>query len=120
MLRTAGHDFMDFRKGAGRGGSDGCVNFEDPDNAGIAQCLTQFRITEAYDCVKDRVSVADFLVIAAEVAAARIANSHNSKEFFAEGTLAKTFLDGFKFGRKTAKDCSWNVGLMPDPQNSCG
>ena len=36
LVRMAGHDFMDFRKGAGRGGSDGCINFDDPDNAGIA------------------------------------------------------------------------------------
>ena len=120
LVRTAGHDFMDFRKGAGRGGSDGCINFDDPDNAGISRCLTEFRIPSAYECMSDRVSVADFLVIAAEVAASRIANSHNSEDFFAEGTLAKTFLDGFKFGRRTTKDCDWNVGLMPDPQNSCG
>ena len=32
MIRAAGHDFMDYRVGAGRGGSDGCINFEDADN----------------------------------------------------------------------------------------
>lgn len=38
LLRTARHDFMDFRVGAGRGGSDGCVNLADKDNDGISRC----------------------------------------------------------------------------------
>ena len=36
-LRAAGHDFMDFRNGAG--GSDGCLRFDDPDNKGLINCL---------------------------------------------------------------------------------
>ena len=36
-LRAAGHDFMDFRSGAG--GSDGCLRFDDPDNKGLINCL---------------------------------------------------------------------------------
>jgi hypothetical protein len=38
MVRTAGHDFMDFRidvNGKQVGGSDACMNFLDPDNNGI-------------------------------------------------------------------------------------
>ena len=36
MLRLAGHDFMDFRTDEKKkGGSDGCINFEDPDNKGL-------------------------------------------------------------------------------------
>lgn len=34
LLRFAGHDFMDYRKSKG-GGSDGCVDFSDPDNKGL-------------------------------------------------------------------------------------
>lgn len=34
VLRTSGHDFMDYRVNVG-GGSDGCVNFNDPDNKGL-------------------------------------------------------------------------------------
>ena len=43
LVRLAGHDFMDFRFDAATntssGGSDGCVNFNDPDNAGLASCV---------------------------------------------------------------------------------
>merc|ERR1719217_994722 len=39
VLRMAGHDFMDFQWGQG-GGSDGCIDFNDPDNAGLQPCLT--------------------------------------------------------------------------------
>jgi hypothetical protein len=41
IIRLSGHDLMDFRNysGVAPGGSDGCVNFNDPDNAGLAYCL---------------------------------------------------------------------------------
>ena len=42
IVRAAGHDFMDFRynaDGSTSGGSDGCINFNDPDNAGLRECL---------------------------------------------------------------------------------
>merc|ERR1711920_781354 len=38
VLRAAGHDFMDFRNGVG--GSDGCLRFDDPDNKGLINCLS--------------------------------------------------------------------------------
>ena len=40
LIRLAGHDFMDFRHDeAQQGGSDGCVNFDDPDNKGLQKCI---------------------------------------------------------------------------------
>lgn len=42
LVRAAGHDFMDFRINADNttsGGSDGCINFLDGDNAGLQSCL---------------------------------------------------------------------------------
>lgn len=38
IIRLSGHDLMDFRNYSGvvTGGPDGCVNFNDPDNAGLA------------------------------------------------------------------------------------
>ena len=41
LVRTAGHDFMDYRNtnGVESGGSDGCINFADEDNTGLADCL---------------------------------------------------------------------------------
>ena len=42
IVRTAGHDFMDYRidaDGSTSGGSDGCIDFADSDNTGLADCL---------------------------------------------------------------------------------
>jgi len=42
LVRTAGHDFMDFRMhpdNTTTGGMDACINFNDPDNAGLKECL---------------------------------------------------------------------------------
>jgi len=42
IIRLSGHDIMDFRNysGVATGGADGCINFLDPDNAGLAFCLS--------------------------------------------------------------------------------
>jgi len=42
LVRAAGHDFMDFRinaDGTTSGGMDGCINFNDGDNAGLQSCI---------------------------------------------------------------------------------
>ena len=69
VLRMAGHEFMDFRSGVG-GGSDGCVDFSDGDNAGLDVCLYRgsfgVLIADAYASYCTTVSLADFLVISAE------------------------------------------------------
>lgn len=51
---------------------------------------------------------------------ARTATSFNSADPFAEGTLAKTFRDNFKYGRETSTTCEWNNGFMPDAADGCG
>ena len=82
---------MDFRKskhsGQSVGGSDGCVNFKDADNAGLAPCLINTGISAIYEEWCDQVSVADFMVLAAEVSTASLAINHNPENYFAEGTL---------------------------------
>jgi len=50
-LRLAGHDFMDFRKFSttdSMGGADGCINFNDGDNNGLLDCITNFGLANAY------------------------------------------------------------------------
>jgi len=118
----AGHDFMDFRYGADgkmTGGSDGCINFNDPDNAGLPNCIREFDVATAYESVCDRVSLADFVVIAGEAVMARTATSYNSKDKNAPGSLAKLYRDQFKHGRKTNLGCNNPVGLMPSPELGC-
>jgi hypothetical protein len=50
IIRLSGHDLMDFRNYSGvvTGGSDGCVNFNDPDNAGLAECLSSTNFLPVY------------------------------------------------------------------------
>merc|ERR1719409_2383713 len=80
------------------GGSDGCINFNDKDNKGLVQCIQQTGITKAYDEHCDVVSLADFIVIAAEATMARTSKSfilNETTDPYSEGTLAKTFRDQF-------------------------
>jgi hypothetical protein len=121
LLRTAGHDFMDFRwtsDGKATGGSDGCINFEDADNTGIPQCLAQFEVAALYKNWCDKVSLGDFLVIIAEAVMARTATSYQANSFDS-GTLAHTFMSQFEFGRPTVSSCEEHVGLMPNPEEGC-
>ena len=63
------NSWIDFRSGVG-GGSDGCVDFSDGDNAGLDVCLYRgsfgVLIADAYASYCTTVSLADFLVISAE------------------------------------------------------
>jgi len=54
---------------------------------------------EIYNNRKHDCSLADFLIIISEAAMARSHTSYNSEDTFAEGTLAKSFRDGFRFNR---------------------
>ena len=103
-MRLAGHDFMDFRlhpDGSTTGGSDACLNFEDPDNKGLAECIVEFDLASAYTPMCDKVSLADFVFIAGEAVMGRTATSYNEEDYWAEDTLAKQLIEGFKFGRVT-------------------
>ena len=94
LLRMAGHDFMDFRyeaDGTSTGGSDGCINFEDPDNKGLPECLTLYNMPAVYEEFKDDVSLADFFVIAAEAAMGRTASDYNTIFRFASSSLSNKF-----------------------------
>jgi hypothetical protein len=115
VVRVAGHDFMDFRYSnldldgsPTSGGSDGCINFKDDDNTGLSECLQNSGIIDVYQSFCTTLSLADFLVIAAEAVMGRTATYYNSGDYYADGTFAKVLRDNFKFGRKTAKTCSWN------------
>lgn len=112
LVRLAGHDLMDYRydfkvnkegkvsKSAinQNGGSDGCINFNDRDNKGLVECIQTTNITQAYDEHCGVVSLADFIVIAAEATMARTSNSHEINyplDPYTEGTLARSFRDHF-------------------------
>jgi hypothetical protein len=59
---------MDYRVGgtggsANVGGSDGCINFADADNTGLASCITEFNINTDYQNYCTTISLADYIVI---------------------------------------------------------
>lgn len=124
-MRTAGHDFMDFRwfkKGTdveASGGSDGCINFKDSDNKGLPFCLTESRIAEDYAKTCGYVSLPDFLIIAAEAVMTRTAAKYDAADKWKSGSLGERFKVNFRFGRKTVNECPENIGLMPDAEQGC-
>lgn len=122
LLRLAGHDFMDFRKGEDdqtSGGSDGCVNFEDDDNKGLDQCIAAIDVQYVYQGWCGQVSLADFIVIAAEAAMSKTATKFNADAPFAEGSLESKFRDNFRAGRTTLEECPDQYKLMPDAEKGC-
>eukprot|EP00434_Breviolum_minutum_P004822 symbB.v1.2.004251.t2/scaffold241.1/size254724/6 len=118
VLRMAGHDFMDFANG--QGGSDACTDMEDPENAGLPECLSAGEhgksLQDVYHQICHMVSLADFLVIAAE---AVIASTRARHEAATAGAPSLDLRSRFKFGRQTASSCSFAVGRLPDPERGC-
>ena len=122
VLRLAGHDFMDFNGTAGSGGSDGCLDFSDPDNAGLFSCMNSSSFDEGVDEEALRnaslqpvyaefchmVSVADFIVIAAEAVMSKQSRTGHLE-----------FEQQFEYGRTTKERCEGNPA-MPNPEGSCG
>jgi hypothetical protein len=118
LLRTAAHDFMDFRVGGG-GGSDGCVNLDDSDNAGIPECLERFEIPGLYKRFSRKVSLADFFVIIAEAAVGRTATGWSQENRWSSDSLEYRFRTSFKYGRETKTTCKFAMHRMPNPENGC-
>lgn len=118
VLRMAGHDFMDFANG--QGGSDACTDMEDPENAGLPECLASGEhgksLQEVYNQYCLDVSLADFLVIAAE---AVIASTRARYEDASPGAPHLDLRAAFKFGRQTASSCDFAVGRLPNPERGC-
>jgi len=119
VLRAAGHDFMDFS--SGMGGADGCLDMNDADNAGLAACLHAgdehgVSLATAYSQHCIDVSLADFLVIAAEAMM-----TETRAHVLADNNLAAPldFRSKFRFGRSTATTCEFARGRLPNPENSC-
>eukprot|EP00930_Biecheleria_cincta_P080020 TRINITY_DN680_c0_g1_i5.p1 TRINITY_DN680_c0_g1~~TRINITY_DN680_c0_g1_i5.p1 ORF type:complete len:502 (-),score=84.83 TRINITY_DN680_c0_g1_i5:226-1731(-) len=118
VLRMAGHDFMDFKDG--QGGADACTDMNDGDNAGLAECLVLgehgVSINDAYQKYCTTVSLADFLVIAAEAVM-----TASRSLVLAEDSSAPLidFRSSFQFGRTTAMSCDFAAGRLPNPENGC-
>lgn len=119
VLRMAGHDFMDYVKGSG-GGSDGCIDFSDGDNAGLAPCLYAgefgFSLAQSYANFCTSISLADFIVIAGEA----VINS--TRKLVVIDNASRPVLDlrsQFQYGRTTSTTCSFSHGRLPNPESSC-
>eukprot|EP00931_Biecheleriopsis_adriatica_P066330 TRINITY_DN40718_c0_g1_i1.p1 TRINITY_DN40718_c0_g1~~TRINITY_DN40718_c0_g1_i1.p1 ORF type:complete len:500 (-),score=107.40 TRINITY_DN40718_c0_g1_i1:35-1534(-) len=118
VLRVAGHDFMDYKDG--EGGSDGCLDMHDGDNAGLAECISEgefgISIADAYADFCTTISLADFFVIAAEAVMA------SSRQHVLDDDSSRSYIDfksNFKWGRTTALSCGWAEGRLPNPEDSC-
>ena len=123
LVRFTGHDVMDYNPNPQPipdthlwtwGGNDGCVNFQDPDNKGLKDCIIgengHASIKDIYSHYCTTVSFADFMNIAAESLIAHTSSDKNG--------MRERFRNQFKFGRTTADYCLWNNHL-PNPEKSC-
>ena len=120
-MRLAGHDLMDFRKhasGQWTGGSDGCINFNDGDNKGLKSCIVAIGIKDVYEKICDKISLADFMVVAAEAVMSRAAKKYDAANPWGKDSLEARFLFFAKLGRQTNENCN-EKGLMPNPENGC-
>lgn len=78
--------------------------------------MKRAKIPEAYAKHCDKVSLADFTVIAAEAVMGRTSPTYNAQDTFAEDTLLHTFRENFLAGRETANTCPWSIDRMPDAE----
>lgn len=119
VLRMAGHDFMDYKDG--KGGSDGCTDMKEGENGGLPECLNRgdvggLSLADAYVNFCGDVSLADFLVIAAESVMTETRNRWGMRN--GPQTARLNFKRNFRFGRTTnIEPCS--MGLLPNPEGSC-
>lgn len=120
VLRMAGHDFMDFDSTTGLGGADACTDMDAADNAGLLACLAHgengVSLSQAYSQFCHAVSLADFLVIAAEAVMVE-----SRKHALQPGQpVDVNFRDQFRFGRTTrVQGCAFAEGQLPNPTMGC-
>jgi len=120
VLRMAGHDFMDFDPSTDppSGGSDGCLDLTDQDNMGLAECLHHGEHGQAlkstYLKYCGHISLADFLVIAAE------AVMYHSLSATQQAKQNVNFIKHFKWGRTTARECPGSADRLPHGTDGCG
>merc|ERR1719284_1301136 len=111
---------MDFRDGTG--GADACTDMNHVDNVGLAPCLHSgdehgLSLASAYQQHCTEVSLADFLVIAAEA----VMTATRSNVLAADPSASPVnFRSQFRFGRTTAMSCGFASGRLPSPENGCG
>lgn len=128
-VRAVGHDFMDFDSSQPfPGGADGCIDFQDHDNDGLPACIFSgdhgVSINDVYQAFCTRVSLADFIVIAAEAAMDWSRTAHGLEQFgFTQGRQTETFKTLFRYGRVTASQCDGFDGAgtsrLPNPEHGC-
>merc|ERR1712151_881214 len=96
-VRIAGHDFMDYDSTSSEaGGADGCIDFHDHDNRGLEECLylgdNGVSLNDVYQNICTKISLADFLVLAAEAAMDWSRMAHGLPNFsYASGPNTNTF-----------------------------
>eukprot|EP00448_Togula_jolla_P002505 CAMPEP_0170604362 /NCGR_PEP_ID=MMETSP0224-20130122/19382_1 /TAXON_ID=285029 /ORGANISM="Togula jolla, Strain CCCM 725" /LENGTH=462 /DNA_ID=CAMNT_0010929259 /DNA_START=56 /DNA_END=1444 /DNA_ORIENTATION=- len=117
-LRMAGHDFMDYADGIG--GANACTDMTDPDNAGLAACLYAgeygVSLRDVYVNFCTHVSLADFLVIAAEA----VIDWSRRHAVRSDPTISTFHLEWrFRYGRRTAEYCPESKHKLPNPEGSC-
>jgi len=120
VVRLAAHDFMDYRDGEPAAGADGCFHLGDIDNHGLSSCFVTGRhgisIMDAYVDFCSSISLADFIVIAAEA----VMNITRQTTLLEDPSRQPfDFRSRFKYGRETSSSCKAALGSLPDAEAGC-
>mmetsp|Transcript_54380 Transcript_54380/g.122170 ORF Transcript_54380/g.122170 Transcript_54380/m.122170 type:complete len:491 (-) Transcript_54380:46-1518(-) len=121
VLRLAAHDFMDYQEKASSaiGGSDGCLDFHHEINAGLAECIEEVDLLGLYEESCENVSLADFIVIAAEsviLHSRKRAAVHGGPDDQDALLRVRDLQRQFRYGRTTAPTCASSAHLLPNPE----
>jgi hypothetical protein len=109
MLRLTAHDWMD-------GIADGCLDFTDDEHKGL-MCTKSFKsaygdsnasLFDAYSDWCTKISLADFMVIAAEAVIKRTRKMAVEDDTY---QLADRLRSTFQYGRSTVKECPENAKM---------
>lgn len=98
-VRLSFHDAGTWDKGSKSGGPDGCLHMADPDNGGLSEVVRDL-IEPLYEPYKERLSRADFWVLAANTALTNAAAS-----------ISRLVIP-FNYGRFDCNKETWNVDAI--------
>ena len=86
---------------------------------GLVECLQNAELPAIYEDHCTTVSIADFLIIAAEGIMGRTSEDYDPNDHYFVGGLPRLFLEDFKYGRTTALTCESVSGRLPNAEAGC-
>ena len=107
ILRLGFHDCV--------GGCNGCINFNNPDNAGLQPGVTFLNSTYYANGFNNIISLADFFALATTLSVKNAVEDSNLQRSGKATSPCPVPCFAMKWGRKDAVDCSNDASELPSP-----